>query len=68
MSSSGLETTPALITKKDAARLLGVSRDTIHRLVRDGVLQDVRIHERMIPRLRRDDVLALARAKERPDE
>ena len=67
MSSSGLET-PALITKKDAARLLGVSRDTIHRLVRDGVLHDVRIHERMIPRLRRDDVLALARAEERPDE
>ena len=67
MSSSGLET-PVLITKKDAARLLGVSRDTIHRLVREGVLSDVRIHEGMVPRLRRDDVLALARGEERPDE
>jgi excisionase family DNA binding protein len=66
MSSSGLDT-PALITKKDAARLLGVSRDTIHRLVRDGVLCDVRIHKGMVPRLRRDDVLALARG-EKPDE
>jgi excisionase family DNA binding protein len=65
MASSGLDA-PALVTKKDAARLLGVSRDTIHRLVRDGVLTDVRVHEGMIPRLRRDDVLALARG-EQPD-
>jgi len=59
MSGSGTYS-PALVTKVEAARLLGVSRWTISRLVNSGVLQEVRLGEDMYPRLRRRDVLALA--------
>jgi excisionase family DNA binding protein len=50
---------PALLTKTDAARLLGVSRWTLDRLVKGGVLREVRLADGMNPRLRRDDILAL---------
>jgi excisionase family DNA binding protein len=50
---------PALLTKTDAARLLGVSRWTLDRLVKGGVLREVRLADGMNPRLLRDDVLAL---------
>jgi len=59
MSRSGLEA-PALVTKVEAARLLGVSRYTIIRLVEQGTLREIRLGEGMKPRLRREDVLDLA--------
>jgi excisionase family DNA binding protein len=65
MSSSGTET-PALVTKVEAARLLGVSRYTIMRLVERGSLREVFLDSRSAPRLRREDVLGLARGE--PDE
>jgi excisionase family DNA binding protein len=68
MSRSAAAEAPVLVTKVEAARLLGVSRYTIIRLVQGGALLEVRLSEGMTPRLRRDDVLALARAEERPDE
>lgn len=52
---------PALVTKVEAARLLGVSRYTIIRLVQRGALREVRLGDGMTPRLRREDVLDLAR-------
>jgi excisionase family DNA binding protein len=54
---------PALVTKVEAARLLGVSRYTIIRLVQRGVLREIRLGEGMTPRLRREDVLELAGMK-----
>ena len=52
---------PALLTKTAAARLLGVSRWTLDRLVKRGVLREVRLADGMNPRLRRDDVLELTK-------
>ena len=57
---------PALVTKVEAARLLGVSRYTIIRLVQRGTLREVRLGDGMTPRLRRQDVLDLAGGN--PDE
>lgn len=51
---------PALVTKAEAARLLGVSRYTIYALVKRGTLAEVVIAAGMNPRLRRSDVVALA--------
>jgi len=59
MSGSGTQA-PALVTKVEAARLLGVSRYTIIRLVERGKLHEVTLSVGMHPRLRREDVLALA--------
>jgi len=59
MSGSGTEA-PVLVTKVEAARLLGVSRYTIIRLVQRGALREVVLMAGGQPRLRRDDVLALA--------
>ena len=64
MSGSGIDT-PVLVTKVEAARLLGCSRYTIIRLVERGVLREVRLADGMTPRLRREDVLALARGDAR---
>jgi excisionase family DNA binding protein len=50
-----------LVTKADAARLLGVSRWTVDRLIKRGVLRQLWLAEGMHPRLRRADVLALTR-------
>lgn len=52
-----------LVTQAEAAELLGVSRNTVVRLVGRGVLKTVRLAPGMKPRVRRSDVLALA---ERP--
>lgn len=60
MSRSGTHA-PVLVTKVEAARLLGVSRQTILRLVRRGALREVLLADGMTPRLRREDILALAR-------
>jgi excisionase family DNA binding protein len=54
-----------LVTKSEAARILGVSRDTVYRLQAQGLLRDVVVPGMEKPRLRRDDVLALAKG-ERP--
>jgi excisionase family DNA binding protein len=62
MSSSGTDA-PALVTKVEAARLLGVSRYTIIPLVQRGRLREVRLDSRSAPRLRREDVLALVRGE-----
>ncbi len=51
----------ALLTKVEAARLLGVSTSTVFRLVRACRLTEVRLAEGMAPRLRREDVLELTR-------
>lgn len=59
MSRSAAAEAPVLVTKVEAARLLGVSRYTIIRLVRRGTLREVSLGNGMIPRLRREDVLAL---------
>ena len=59
-----------LIGRPEAARLLGVSRDTIKRLVARGVLEEFRLAAGMHPRLRREDILALAAGSSgtRPEE
>ena len=49
---------PLLLTQKQAARLLGVSRFTIRNMTREGQLHPVRVHE--CRRYRRDEVDALA--------
>jgi excisionase family DNA binding protein len=48
-----------LVTKAEAARVSGLSYSTIVRLVKRGVLTEVRIAPGMHPRLRLDDVVAL---------
>ena len=60
MSGSGTNA-PALITKVEAARILGVSRFTVIRLVQRGALREVRLGDGMNPRLVREEVVALAR-------
>jgi excisionase family DNA binding protein len=59
-SGAHAPTQSALVTKIEAARLLGVSRYTIRRLVQLGRLEEIRLADGMTPRLRRDEVLALA--------
>jgi excisionase family DNA binding protein len=49
-----------LISRSEAARLLGVSRDTVKRLVARGVLEEVRFTPESHPRFRLRDVLALS--------
>jgi excisionase family DNA binding protein len=53
------------MTQGEAAALLGVSRNTVVRLVERGVIPKISIAPGMIPRIRREDVIALV---ERPDE
>jgi excisionase family DNA binding protein len=55
---------PLLMTQGDAARLLGVSRNTVVRLVERGVLPTLRLAPGMAPRVRRADVVALADGQE----
>jgi len=51
---------PILVRFPEAARRLGISRDTVKRLVEQGVLEEVRLTPTSHPRLRLEDVLALA--------
>ncbi|MFN2467037.1 MAG: helix-turn-helix domain-containing protein [Gaiellaceae bacterium] len=55
-----------LISQPDTARLLGISIETVRRLVGRGVLTPVRLTPTSHPRFRRDEVEALA-AGERVD-
>lgn len=54
-----------MLNRPAAARLLGISMTVLERMVEDGTLEEVRLHERAHPRVRRADVEALARG-ERP--
>jgi excisionase family DNA binding protein len=56
--------TQALISKAEASRVTGLSYSTIVRLVKSGVLREVRIADGMAPRLRLADVAALGDDKE----
>jgi excisionase family DNA binding protein len=51
---------PLLMTQREAAKLLGVSRNTVVRLVERGVLPTMRLAPGMAPLVRRADVVALA--------
>jgi excisionase family DNA binding protein len=55
---------PLLMSQSEAAALLGVSRNTLVRLVKRGVLAKVKIAPGMMPRVRREDVVALAKRPE----
>jgi excisionase family DNA binding protein len=52
-----------LINRPTAAKLLGVSVETIEKIVAAGTLDEVRLHPTAWPRLRRADVEALARGE-----
>lgn len=62
MTGSGTQA-PALITKSEAARLLGISRNSIYKLIASGQLRAVSLGDGMHQRLRLADVLALARSE-----
>ena len=53
---------PELIGTATAARLLGIHRKIVRRLVEDGVLREVRYSPRSNPRYVRGDVLRLLAA------
>ncbi len=55
------ETQPALLTQRETADLLGVSKKTMRRLLVSGVLEPVRIAGLAHPRYRRSDVERLVR-------
>ena len=57
---------PLLLTQKQAALLLGVSRFTIRNMTRDGQLHPVRIHECW--RYRREEIEDLASGKNQPSQ
>jgi excisionase family DNA binding protein len=51
-----------LVSRSEAARILGVSRATVIRLVQRGTLEEIRLSAVSHPRFRRSDLLALVRA------
>jgi excisionase family DNA binding protein len=55
-----------LVSRSETARLLGVSRDTVRRLVARGVLEEIRFTPESHPRFRLRDVLALSGQREGP--
>jgi len=55
-----------LVSRGEAARLLGVSRDTVRRLVARGVLEEIRFTPESHPRFRLRDVLALSGQRKGP--
>ena len=55
-----------LVSRGEAARLLGVSRDTVKRLVARGVLEEIRFTPESHPRFRLKDVLALSGQRDGP--
>ncbi len=63
MKSESME--PLLVTRAEAARLLGCSRVTVIRLVAKGLLDEVRFTPESHPRFRLEDVRALAYARDR---
>jgi excisionase family DNA binding protein len=60
MSTVEHHSEPLLMTQREAAKLLGVSRNTVVRLVERGVLPTLRLAPGMAPLVRRADVVALA--------
>lgn len=63
-----MDTNFKLISKGEAARLLGVSRRTISRLVARGTLPTVSLDQHSRPRIRYRDLLELIERKERDAE
>jgi hypothetical protein len=59
-----MQTKPVLVSRPEAARLLGVSTDTLGRMVLRGVIEEIRWTPSMHPRFRLEDVLALTRRGE----
>ena len=53
-----------LVSRSEAARLLGVSRETVKRLAARGVLEEIRFTPDSHPRFRLRDVLALSGQRE----
>jgi excisionase family DNA binding protein len=64
MSTAEHKSESLLMTQGEAARLLGVSRNTVVRLVERGVLPTMRLAPGMAPLVRRADVVALADGQE----
>lgn len=56
----------ALLTQIDAARILGLSKPSMYKIVRAGALKPVVIAGLARPRYRRSDVEQLARGREEP--
>lgn len=54
---------PLLMGMGDSAKLMGLSRATLWRMIRDGRLEKVEIYHNAF-RLRRSDILALVNRKE----
>jgi excisionase family DNA binding protein len=54
-----MEPEPLLISRPQAAKLLGVSDETIVRMGEDGTLEPVYLHSSAHPRFRRSDVVDL---------
>ena len=54
---------PLLLGMGDSAKLMGLSRATLWRMIRDGRLEKVEIYHNAF-RLRRSDILALVNRKE----
>jgi excisionase family DNA binding protein len=56
-----------LVSRSEAARILGVSRATVIRLVKRGTLQEIRLSPVSHPQFRRADLVELVRsAREGP--
>jgi excisionase family DNA binding protein len=58
--------THKLLSKSEAARRVGVDRDTISRWIKLGYLHEVRIGPGTYPRIREADLDALVRGDHRP--
>ncbi len=54
------KTDPITVSRTEAARLLGVSYVTMKRLAKRGAIAEIRYAPNSHPRLRLEDVLALA--------
>ena len=54
---------PLLVPISEGARLTSTSRTTIWRLIRSGVLTKVQVGSSGLYRLRRDDIVRLAKGK-----
>ena len=55
-----------LVSRPEAARPLGCSRETVKRLVARGVLEEIRFTPESHPRFRLKDVLSLSGQNEGP--
>jgi excisionase family DNA binding protein len=53
-----------LLDRPTAARMLGVSLETVKTMIEAGTLEAVQLHPKAWPRVRRADVEALARGEQ----